>query len=99
MTAPGTALFRPSTRIASGVKNAALTGAAAQQAGEEILRSDPDTKKLMFNTYNMGVSFVLALAPADVQKAAAFLEQKGYPAWEIGRVEKTQSPAADLRFA
>jgi phosphoribosylformylglycinamidine cyclo-ligase len=91
-------------RIACGVKSSGggLTGAAAQQTGEEILRSDPEIKKLMFNTYNMGIGFVLALAPADIQKAAAFLEQKGYPAWEIGRVEKdpdgTQDATGDLRF-
>jgi len=88
-------------RIAYGAKNteavsgSALTGAAAQKAGEEILRSDPEIKKLMFNTYNMGIGFVLALAPPDVPKAAAFLEQKGFPAWEIGRVERSNSAAAE----
>ena len=61
-------------RIARGVKSSGET--------------DSETKKLMFNTYNMGIGFVLALAPQDVQKAAAFLEDKGFPAWEIGRVEK-----------
>ena len=94
------------TRIAYGVKSFgakdhALSGAAAQKAGEEILRSDAEIKKTMFNTYNMGVSFVLALAPGDVQKAAVFLEQKGFPAWEIGRVEKASGaagPDGDLRF-
>jgi phosphoribosylformylglycinamidine cyclo-ligase len=75
-------------RIAYGIKN----------AGEEVLRTDPETKKLMFNTYNMGIGFVLALKPGDVQKAAAFLEDKGFPAWEIGRVEKAQSPGEGLRF-
>ena len=84
-------------RIAYGVKNtgssSALKAAAAQKAGEEILRSDADVKKLMFNTFNMGIGFVLALAPSDVKKAAAFLEQKGFPAWEIGRVEKAPDKA------
>jgi phosphoribosylformylglycinamidine cyclo-ligase len=47
-------------------------------------------KKLMFNTYNMGIGFVLAIAPEDVTRAAAFLEEKGFPAWEIGRVEKAR---------
>jgi phosphoribosylformylglycinamidine cyclo-ligase len=85
-------------RIAFGVKNlnSTIKGAAAQKAGEEILRSDPEIKKLMFNTFNMGVAFVLALPQADVQKAAAFLEEKGFPAWEIGRVEK--SAERELRF-
>jgi phosphoribosylformylglycinamidine cyclo-ligase len=81
-------------RIAYGVKNtgtSSVNGATAQKAGEEILRSDADVKKLMFNTYNMGIGFVLALAPEDVTKAAAFLEEKGFPAWEIGRVEESQA--------
>ena len=83
-----------------GVKDAGigLSGAAAQNAGEEILRSDPEVRKTMFNTYNMGIGFVMALAPSDVQKAIAFLEQKGFPAWEIGWVEKPTSAAGDLRF-
>jgi phosphoribosylformylglycinamidine cyclo-ligase len=86
-------------RIAYGVKNHdGLTGAAAQKVGEEILRSDADVKKLMFNTYNMGIGFVLALAPEDVQKAAAFLEEKGFPAWEIGRVEKSRNAEGELIF-
>ena len=85
-------------RIACGVENSRLTGAAAQKAGEEILRTNQDIKKLMFNTYNMGIGLVLALAPADAQRAAAFLEQRGFPAWEIGRVEKSQNTAAGIRF-
>jgi phosphoribosylformylglycinamidine cyclo-ligase len=92
-------------RIAYGVKNAALpsglSGAAAQKAGGEILRGDDELKKLMFNTYNMGVSFVLAIAPEDVQKAAALLEDMGFPAWEIGAVEKSPGfagSAGAIRF-
>jgi phosphoribosylformylglycinamidine cyclo-ligase len=80
-------------RIAYGVKNvgvSSMEGAAAQKAGEEILLSDADVKKLMFNTYNMGIGFVLALAPEDVTRAAMLLEEKGFPAWEIGRVEKAR---------
>jgi phosphoribosylformylglycinamidine cyclo-ligase len=91
-------------RIAYGVKNAGLTsgssGAAAQKEGKEILfdSDDDEIKKLMFNTFNMGVGFVLALAPEDVQKAAAFLENMGFPAWEIGVVEKSQSSVGAIRF-
>jgi phosphoribosylformylglycinamidine cyclo-ligase len=91
-------------RIAYGVKNSefpsGLSGAAAQKEGKEILfdSDDVEIKKLMFNTYNMGVSFVLAIAPVDVQKAAAFLEDSGFPAWEIGTVEKSQSSAGAIRF-
>ena len=57
-----------------------------------------DIKKLMFNTFNMGIGFVLAIAPADVQKAKAFLEHKGFPAWEIGRVEKSRTSSGELCF-
>ena len=89
-------------RIAYSVKNDAipsgLSGAAAQKAGADILRADDEVKKLMFNTYNMGVSFVLALAPEDVQKAAALLEDMGFPAWEIGVVEKSQNNTGTIRF-
>jgi len=90
-------------RIAYGVKNdtlpSGLSGATAQKEGAEILRADDEVKKLMFNTYNMGVSFVLALAPEDVQRAAALLEDMGFPAWEIGAVEKSQSNTGTIRFA
>jgi phosphoribosylformylglycinamidine cyclo-ligase len=91
-------------RIAAAVADSAAnngprqTGAAAQKAGEEILRANSGIKKLMFNTYNMGVAFVLALAPEDSQEAAAHLENLGYPAWEIGHVERAQGEAEGLRF-
>ncbi|MDR0472527.1 MAG: phosphoribosylformylglycinamidine cyclo-ligase [Treponema sp.] len=90
------------TRIAYGIKNngaSSLNGAAAQNAGEEILRSNAEIKKLMFNTFNMGIGFILALPPSEVQTAAAFLEQKGFPAWEIGKIEKQQDGGGDIRFA
>jgi phosphoribosylformylglycinamidine cyclo-ligase len=57
---------------------------------------EQNIEKLMFNTFNMGLGFVLALAPKDAQKAAALLEEQGFPAWEIGRVEKAESEK--LRF-
>jgi len=85
-------------RIAYGIQGGAPDGAAAQIRGEEILRSDPEIKKLMFNTFNMGIGFVLVLAPEDVQKAAAFLEEKGFPAWEIGWVEKSEGKALSHNY-
>ena len=90
-------------RIAYGIKGkdaasgGSLIGAAAQKAGEELLRKDGELKKLMFNTYNMGVAFILALPPGDVQKASAHLEERGYPAWEIGKVVQGDA-AGELRF-
>ena len=59
--------------------------------------TNKNKKELMFNTFNMGIGFVLALAPADLAKAKAFLEERGFPAWEIGRVEKSEKKG--LRFA
>jgi phosphoribosylformylglycinamidine cyclo-ligase len=87
-------------RIAFGIKNevGTLAGAEAQKAGEGILQIDKGIEKTMFNTYNMGVGFVVALAPQNVQKATSFLEQKGFPAWEIGRVEKSPDSKPGLRF-
>jgi len=72
-------------RIADGIKTAGGT---------------PDINKLMFNTFNMGIGFVLALAPKDVKKAVALLEGQGYESWEIGRLEKTAGgvPVEGLRF-
>lgn len=87
-------------RLAAGAAGRSETGAEAQRIGEEILHtaSDQNIKKLLFNTYNMGIGFVLALAPEDSRRAAAFLEERGFPAWEIGRVEKPRGPAGQLRF-
>ncbi|GHU51962.1 phosphoribosylformylglycinamidine cyclo-ligase [Bacilli bacterium] len=72
------------TRIAAGV-NADNSNTAA-------------VKKLMFNTYNMGIGFVLALAPSDVRKAIEYLDSKGFPAWEIGRVDIAKGDHSGLRF-
>ncbi|GHV64567.1 phosphoribosylformylglycinamidine cyclo-ligase [Spirochaetia bacterium] len=55
-------------------------------------------KKLMFNTYNMGIGFVLALAPADVRRAIEYLDSRGFPAWEIGRVDTAKGEHAEVRF-
>ncbi|GHT85983.1 phosphoribosylformylglycinamidine cyclo-ligase [Spirochaetia bacterium] len=72
---------------ASGAADCKERGAAAQEAGARLLESDAALRKQMFNTYNMGIGFVLALAPGDSGKAIAFLDDRGFPAWEIGRVE------------
>jgi phosphoribosylformylglycinamidine cyclo-ligase len=52
----------------------------------------------MFNTFNMGVGFVLAIAPANVRQAIEHLDDMGFPAWEIGHVENAASTEG-LRFA
>jgi phosphoribosylformylglycinamidine cyclo-ligase len=82
--------------VGSGAK--ALTGAAAQAAGAELLGSDEKLRKLLFNTYNMGIGFVLALDPKDRGKAIEYLDGKGFPAWEIGRVVAGRGKAGELRF-
>jgi phosphoribosylformylglycinamidine cyclo-ligase len=85
-------------RIAAGAGGRKEIGAAAQKAGNEILGNDEHIKRLMFNTYNMGIGFVLALAPEELPAAAAFLESLSLPAWEIGRVQKRRGGAGELRF-
>jgi phosphoribosylformylglycinamidine cyclo-ligase len=87
-------------RIACGVTTdtQALRGAEAQAAGEEILRTDDKTRKLLFNTYNMGIGFVLALDKKDAGKAVEYLDGLGYPAREIGRVEPGRSKTGEVHF-
>jgi phosphoribosylformylglycinamidine cyclo-ligase len=46
-----------------------------------------DIEKLMFNTFNMGIGFVIALDPVDVKTAIEHLDDRGFPAFEIGSVE------------
>jgi phosphoribosylformylglycinamidine cyclo-ligase len=84
-------------RITAGVAGTTLSGNAALVRGEEILNADKNIRKMMFNTYNMGIGFVLALAPADVKAAIMFLSSQGYPAWKIGRVEAGESRAGEGR--
>jgi phosphoribosylformylglycinamidine cyclo-ligase len=69
-----------------------------------LLKTDAALKKQMFNTFNMGIGFVLALAPADVGRAIEHLDGMGFPAWEIGYVGKAAVAAdgglakGELRF-
>ncbi|MDR1215488.1 MAG: phosphoribosylformylglycinamidine cyclo-ligase [Treponema sp.] len=43
-------------------------------------------ERLMFNTFNMGIGFVLVVAPEDAKSSIGFLSDMNFPAWEIGRV-------------
>jgi phosphoribosylformylglycinamidine cyclo-ligase len=83
-------------RIASGVAGMGLTGEAAVEKGAALLESDGEMRRLMFNTFNMGIGFVIALPPEDSGTAREYLEGLGFPAWEIGRVEAAGAGA--LRF-
>jgi phosphoribosylformylglycinamidine cyclo-ligase len=89
-------------RIAAGCFNAGCSGPIAQKLGAELLKNDAAQRKQMFNTFNMGIGFVLALAPSDVRQAAAHLDSMGFPSWEIGFVEKAgtdNGAQGALRFA
>ncbi|MDR2629555.1 MAG: phosphoribosylformylglycinamidine cyclo-ligase [Spirochaetaceae bacterium] len=85
-------------RIAAGVKGGAGFGQEAQEAGAELLETDEALRELMFNTYNMGIGFVLALAPKDSGRAIDFLDSRGYPAWEIGTVRAAQGNTGAVTF-
>jgi phosphoribosylformylglycinamidine cyclo-ligase len=75
-------------RIAAGCYNAGNSGPMAQKLGFELLKKDAALKKQMFNTFNMGIGFVLALSPSDVKAAQEHLDGCGFPSREIGYVEK-----------
>ncbi|MDR1901340.1 MAG: phosphoribosylformylglycinamidine cyclo-ligase [Treponema sp.] len=73
-------------------------GAEAQAAGIDMLSTDAELAKLMFNTYNMGIGFVIALAPEHVEKAVECLDNQGFPAWEIGYVEEAKGWEGGIYF-
>jgi phosphoribosylformylglycinamidine cyclo-ligase len=75
-------------RLAAGCYNAGCSGPLAQRQGAELLKFDTALQKQMFNTFNMGIGFVLALSPSDVKAAREHLDNCGFPSWEIGYVEK-----------
>jgi phosphoribosylformylglycinamidine cyclo-ligase len=81
-------------RIAAGCYNAGNSGPLAQELGRELLKNDAALKKQMFNTFNMGIGFVLAIASADVKAAREHLDNCGFPSWEIGFVEKAAGDSA-----
>ena len=44
-------------------------------------------EEMMYNTYNMGIGMVVAVDPADVEKAKAAIEAAGEAAYVIGQIE------------
>jgi phosphoribosylformylglycinamidine cyclo-ligase len=89
-------------RIAAACHGADCSGAEAQKLGGELIATNAVLKKQMFNTFNMGIGFVMALAPADVREAIIHLDSMGFPAYEIGYVAQTDDVNATegkLRFA
>jgi len=73
-------------RIAAGIAGIMKTGAEAEKAGKDLLLVDGTLCKTMFNTFNMGIGFVIALDGSNVKPAREYLDGMGYPAWEIGKV-------------
>jgi phosphoribosylformylglycinamidine cyclo-ligase len=69
-------------------------GAKAQSEGERVLATDLPLRTKLFNTFNMGIGFVLALSPADADAAIAHLDGCGFPAWKIGRVAPYDTASA-----
>jgi phosphoribosylformylglycinamidine cyclo-ligase len=118
--APHTALIDPRSwtippifeRIAYGAAaegRGPLKGAAAQAEGKRLLAADAELRRKFFNTFNMGIGFVLAVAPADAEAAIADLDAAGFPSCRLGVVapyaaagafQGGKAPGAgDLRFA
>ncbi|MDR1930051.1 MAG: phosphoribosylformylglycinamidine cyclo-ligase [Treponema sp.] len=73
-------------RVAAGIAGLKERGAAAQEAGRELLKAEGALRTLMFNTFNMGIGFVLALDPEYLHAAVEYLDGRGYPARQIGTV-------------
>ena len=44
-------------------------------------------EEMMYNTYNMGIGMVVAVDPAEVEKAKAAIEAAGETVYEIGMIE------------
>ena len=54
----------------------------------EMLQKDGDiAEEMMYNTYNMGLGMILALDPADVEKAMEAMKAAGEDAYIVGKVE------------
>jgi phosphoribosylformylglycinamidine cyclo-ligase len=81
-------------RIAAGCAG----GTGTEAAGIDALKNDPGLEKMMFNTYNMGIGFVIAVNPGDSSEAVEYLDGRGFPAWKIGRVEKARTDGGELRI-
>ncbi|MDR0601782.1 MAG: phosphoribosylformylglycinamidine cyclo-ligase [Treponema sp.] len=83
-------------RIAAGCAGGG--GAGSETAGIEALKNDPGLEKMMFNTYNMGMGFVIAVDPGDCRGAVEYLDGRGFPARKIGRIEKAKKNGGELRI-
>lgn len=54
----------------------------------ELMRKEGNLEeKVMYNTYNMGLGMVLAVAPEDAQKAIEAIEAAGDKAYVVGKIQ------------
>jgi phosphoribosylformylglycinamidine cyclo-ligase len=85
-------------RIAYAVAEGNLTGSEAAEAGARLLSNNEYLKRILFNTFNMGIGFVLVVTPEDRFRAIEYLASQGYPGWEIGRVVASSGQDEGISF-
>ena len=59
---------------------------------DELVRLGADPSR-MFNTFNMGIGFVMAVKAADADSIMAVLKDNGVDSWKIGRVARAEKAA------
>ncbi len=52
-----------------------------------LARTGGIEEKMMYNTYNMGLGMVLAVAPEDVDKTVAAIKEVGEQPYVVGHIE------------
>lgn len=62
---------------------------------DELVRLGASPER-MYNTFNMGVGFMLAVSPSDRDGACKFLNEKGFKAGKIGYVASGREKAIQL---
>lgn len=62
---------------------------------DELVRLGASPER-MYNTFNMGIGFMLAISPSDCDGACKFLNEKGFKAGKIGYVASGREKAVQL---
>lgn len=62
---------------------------------DELVRLGASPER-MYNTFNMGIGFMLAVSPSDCDGACKFLNEKGFKAGKIGYVASGREKAIQL---
>lgn len=62
---------------------------------DELVRLGASPER-MYNTFNMGIGFMLAVSPSDCDGACKFLNEKGFKAGKIGYVASGRDKAVQL---